>query len=158
MHNHLYTQQEEADKQKSLLVQGQVAQRVKAYLIETAYMRRPSVLDPSTTPPGYVLPLIPLIAYNQARGTTCNNQNTRRARGLWGRQDDSCPVLPSPVLITISPPTATPTCQQPGLRQYRTITAVSVPSRAPNLQVDLPFADQIGTWEVDLPISASVSH
>jgi hypothetical protein len=33
-----------------------------------------------------------------------------------------------------------------------------VPSHAPNLQIDLPFADQIGVWEVDLPSSASVSR
>jgi hypothetical protein len=158
MQIHLYIRYAEADKQKSLLVQGEVAQRVKAYLIETAYQRRPNVVDPSTANPGYALPQIPLVAYNQARGNTCNNENARRARGLWGRQADSCPVPPSPVLITIPPPTATPTCEQPGLRQYRTITGISVPSHAPNLQIDLPFADQIGVWEVDLPSSASVSR
>lgn len=63
------------------------------------------------------------------------------------------------ITMTFDPPAVEPTCQNPGLRQYRSTMGVSLPSGAPALFIELPIADIAGSWEVDLggPSDASVS-
>ncbi|KAK4694278.1 hypothetical protein P7C71_g3279, partial [Lecanoromycetidae sp. Uapishka_2] len=98
--------------QGQLNVPGQVAMNVKKYLIQRAYERRPSVLDPGSSVPRsdvqYTVPQHILVAYNGARDGMCAyNPAANPKRGLDAR--DAVCSIPA----TSSGPATTASVSQP---------------------------------------------